>query len=79
MNAGIKVRAKDFNEEGELVDQIIETTVGRVLFNMVVPEEAGYVNEVLNKKSLRDIIGRILAVTDVPTTSEFLDKIKTMG
>ena len=79
LNAGIKVRAKDFNEEGELVDQIIETTVGRVLFNMVVPEEAGYVNDVLNKKSLRDIIGKILAVTDVPTTSEFLDKIKTMG
>ncbi len=79
LNAGIKVRAKDFNEEGELVNQIIETTVGRVLFNMVVPEDAGYVNDVLNKKSLRDIIGKILAVTDVPTTAEFLDKIKTMG
>ncbi len=79
LNAGIKVRAKDFNEEGQLVNQIITTTVGRVLFNMVVPEEAGYVNEVLNKKSLRDIIGRILAVTDVPTTADFLDKIKTMG
>ncbi len=79
LNAGIKVRAKDFNEEGALVNQIIETTVGRVLFNMVVPEEAGYVNDVLNKKSLRDIIGRILAVTDVPTTAGFLDKIKTMG
>ncbi len=79
LNAGIKVRAKDFNEEGELVDQLIETTVGRVLFNMVVPEEAGYVNEVLNKKSLRDIIGKILAVTDVPATADFLDKIKTMG
>jgi len=79
LNAGIKVRAKDFNEEGELVNQIIETTVGRVLFNMVVPEEAGYVNDVLNKKSLRDIIGKILAVTNVPTTADFLDKIKTMG
>ncbi len=79
LNAGIKVRTKDFNEEGELTNQIIETTVGRVLFNMVVPEAAGFVNEVLNKKSLRDIIGKILAVTDVPTTAEFLDKIKTMG
>ncbi len=79
LNAGIKVRAKDFNEEGELVNQIITTTVGRVLFNMVVPEEAGYINEVLNKKSLRDIIGRILEVTDVPTTATFLDLIKTMG
>ncbi|MFH6604816.1 DNA-directed RNA polymerase subunit beta' [Maribacter algicola] len=79
LNAGIKVRAKDFNEEGELVNQIIPTTVGRVLFNMEVPEQAGYINEVLNKKSLRDIIGKILSVTDVPTTADFLDKIKTMG
>ncbi|MCP4975023.1 MAG: DNA-directed RNA polymerase subunit beta' [Maribacter sp.] len=79
LNAGIKVRAKDFNEEGELVNQIIPTTVGRVLFNMEVPEEAGYINDILNKKSLRDIIGKILAVTDVPTTADFLDKIKTMG
>ena len=79
LNASIKVRAKDFNEEGELVNQIIPTTVGRVLFNMVVPEQAGYINDVLNKKSLRDIIGKILAVTDVPTTADFLDKIKTMG
>ena len=79
LNASIKVRAKDFNEEGELVNQIIPTTVGRVLFNMEVPEQAGYINDVLNKKSLRDIIGRILDVTDVPTTADFLDKIKTMG
>jgi DNA-directed RNA polymerase subunit beta' len=79
LNAGIKVRAKDFNEEGQLVNQIIPTTVGRVLFNMEVPVQAGYINEVLNKKSLRDIIGKILAVTDVPTTADFLDKIKTMG
>ena len=79
LNAGIKVRAKDFNEEGELVNKIIPTTVGRVLFNMRVPEEAGYINDILNKKSLRDIIGGILAVTDVPTTADFLDRIKTLG
>ncbi|TXN36716.1 DNA-directed RNA polymerase subunit beta' [Flagellimonas hymeniacidonis] len=79
LNAGIKVRAKDFNEEGELVSQIIATTVGRVLFNSVVPEQAGFINEVLNKKSLRNIIGDILAVTDVPATAAFLDKIKSMG
>ncbi|WP_350291147.1 DNA-directed RNA polymerase subunit beta' [uncultured Croceitalea sp.] len=79
LNAGIKVRAKDFNAEGELVNQIIETTVGRVLFNTHVPVEAGFINQVLNKKALRNIIGDILAVTDVPRTAEFLDKIKTMG
>ncbi|MDP3944634.1 MAG: DNA-directed RNA polymerase subunit beta' [Lutibacter sp.] len=79
LNAVIKVRTKDFNAEGVLVSQIIETTVGRVLFNEVVPELAGYVNEVLTKKSLRDIIGQILKVTDVPTTGRFLDDMKDMG
>ena len=79
INAMIKIRTKDFNESGELVYQIIETTVGRVLFNEVVPEAAGYVNEVLTKKSLRDIIGNILKVTSVPETAAFLDKIKNMG
>ncbi|GLB50944.1 DNA-directed RNA polymerase subunit beta' [Neptunitalea lumnitzerae] len=79
LNAVIKVRAKDYNEEGELVYQIIETTVGRVLFNQVVPEKAGYINQVLTKKSLRDIIGNILKVTSVPETADFLDRIKDMG
>ena len=79
LNAGIKVRTKDFNEAGELTNQIIETTVGRVLFNEKVPEAAGYINEVLTKKSLRDIIGGILKVTSVPETAEFLDEIKTLG
>ncbi|MBW2960829.1 DNA-directed RNA polymerase subunit beta' [Mesonia aestuariivivens] len=79
LNASIKVRAKDFNEEGELVYQIIATTVGRVLFNEEVPEKAGFINEVLTKKSLRDIIGNILKVTSVPETGEFLDKIKSLG
>ena len=79
LNAMIKIRAKDFDESGELVFKIIETTVGRVLFNEVVPENAGFINEVLTKKSLRDIIGNILKLTSVPETAEFLDKIKSMG
>ena len=79
LNAMIKIRVKDFNEAGELVMQIIETTVGRVLFNNVVPEEAGFINQVLNKKALRTIIGKILQVTDVPRTAEFLDRMKQMG
>ncbi|MBQ0770019.1 MAG: DNA-directed RNA polymerase subunit beta' [Bizionia sp.] len=79
LNAQIKVRTMDFNEERELVSQIIETTVGRVLFNEKVPAAAGYINEVLTKKSLRDIIGEILKVTSVPETAAFLDEIKTLG
>ncbi|MDT0559567.1 DNA-directed RNA polymerase subunit beta' [Ichthyenterobacterium sp. W332] len=79
LNAGIKVRTQDFNEEGELTTQIIETTVGRVLFNEKVPAAAGYINEVLTKKSLREIIHGILKKTSVPETAEFLDEIKTQG
>jgi DNA-directed RNA polymerase subunit beta' len=79
LNASIKIRAIDFNEAGELVPQIIETTVGRVLFNEKVPPQAGFINEVLTKKSLRNIIGKILKVTDIPTTSAFLDDIKSLG
>ena len=79
LNASIKVRTYDIDEEGNSVRKIIETTVGRVLFNEVVPKAAGYINEVLTKKSLRGIIGNILKATDIPTTGEFLDEIKNMG
>jgi len=79
LNAEIKIRATDFNDKGELVKQIITTTLGRVIFNEKVPEAAGYINEVLTKKSLRDIIGGILEKTSVPVTAAFLDEIKTLG
>ena len=79
LNAMVKIRTKVLNENGDLEYQIIDSTVGRILFNEVVPEQAGYFNEVLTKKNLRDIIGQILKVTSVPETAEFLDKIKDMG
>ena len=79
LNAAIKVRTHNFNEEGKLTLQIIETTVGRVLFNEKVPHAAGFINDVLTKKSLRNIIGDILKVTSVPETAAFLDEIKTLG
>ena len=79
LNAGIKVRTQDIDENGEQVTKIIATTVGRVLFNEVVPAAAGYINEVLTKKNLRGIIGGILKATDIPTTGNFLDQIKNMG
>ncbi|QFZ55018.1 DNA-directed RNA polymerase subunit beta' [Oceanihabitans sp. IOP_32] len=79
LNAGIKVRTIDINADGKLAPAIIETTVGRVLFNQHVPEAAGYINEVLTKKSLRDIIGNILKYTSVPETADFLDAIRTLG
>ncbi|MDB9847864.1 DNA-directed RNA polymerase subunit beta' [Polaribacter sp.] len=79
LNAGIKVRTQDVDENGAPVTKIIATTVGRVLFNEVVPPAAGYINEVLTKKNLRGIIGAVLKATDIPTTGDFLDEIKNMG
>ncbi|NCO62288.1 MAG: DNA-directed RNA polymerase subunit beta' [Flavobacteriia bacterium] len=79
LNASIRVRTLDINADGKLAPTIISTTVGRVLFNQKVPQAAGYINEVLTKKSLRDIIGNILKFTSVPETAEFLDEIRTLG
>lgn len=78
LHAIIKVR-HTFTENQEKVTRIIETTVGRVLFNQVVPEEYGYINQLLTKKSLRDIIGQILKKTGTAKTAKFLDDIKDLG
>ncbi len=58
---------------------LVKTTVGRVLFNQVVPPEVGFINEILTKKSLRDIIGNVLKVSGVARTAQFLDDIKEIG
>ena len=80
LNAIIKCRISNYdNELDKTTYKIIETTPGRVFFNEVVPEKAGYFNEVLTKKNLREIIGKILQSTSVPETSEFLDEIKDLG
>ncbi|HRK75025.1 MAG TPA: DNA-directed RNA polymerase subunit beta', partial [Rhodothermales bacterium] len=59
--------------------KFIDTTVGRALFNQIVPTELGYVNEVLTKKNLRNIIGRVFASTGFKGTANFLDNVKNMG
>jgi len=77
LHAIIKVR-NTFYEGTEKVTKIIDTTVGRILFNQVVPEEYGYINALLTKKSLRDIIGQILKKTGTAKTAKFLDDIKDL-
>src|SRR5215470_7775817 len=59
LHANIKVRT-DVREKGELVKKVIETTVGRVMFNQFVPKEVGFINALLTKKNLREIIGDII-------------------
>jgi DNA-directed RNA polymerase subunit beta' len=78
LHAFIKVKTSTI-EDGEKVNRIIETTTGRVLFNQVVPEEMGYINELLTKKSLRDIIGNVVKVTGMDRAAQFLDEIKELG
>ncbi|MFN5936946.1 MAG: DNA-directed RNA polymerase subunit beta', partial [Sphingobacteriales bacterium] len=79
LHAWIKVKTMVRNEKDELENKLLETTVGRVLFNQVVPKKVGFVNALLTKKNLREIIGDIIKITDVPTTAKFLDDIKEMG
>jgi DNA-directed RNA polymerase subunit beta' len=79
LHANIRVKATIRNEKDELEWKLIETTVGRVIFNQHVPKEAGFVNALLTKKSLREIIGDIIKYTDIPKTAKFLDDIKQLG
>jgi DNA-directed RNA polymerase subunit beta' len=78
LHAWVKVRL-EVKENGKLVKKLIETTVGRIMFNQVVPKEVGYINELLTKKSLRDIIGNIVKETGMAKTAKFLDEMKSLG
>jgi DNA-directed RNA polymerase subunit beta' len=79
LHAAIKVRTNDVDEDGEPIVRIVETTCGRVLFNELVPDAVGYIDEVLTKKALRGIISKVLAVCGTARTAQFLDDIKGMG
>lgn len=78
MHAKIAVRVK-VRENGQLVTKRVDTTVGRVIFNQVVPEGYGYINELLTKKSLRTIVGDMVRMMGTAITTKFLDAIKNMG
>ncbi|OJU38036.1 MAG: DNA-directed RNA polymerase subunit beta', partial [Bacteroidales bacterium 45-6] len=79
VHALIKVYVRDLDENGETVQKLTETTVGRVIVNQFTPAEVGFINEVLSKKSLRDIIGRVIKLAGVAKTAQFLDDIKNLG
>ncbi|WP_455498901.1 DNA-directed RNA polymerase subunit beta' [Coprobacter sp.] len=79
LHAPVKVVVKDLDENGDIVDVLRETSVGRVLVNEKVPAEVGYINEILTKKSLRGIIGKVIKVCGVVRAAQFLDDIKDLG
>ncbi|MCX7955106.1 MAG: DNA-directed RNA polymerase subunit beta' [Bacteroidales bacterium] len=78
LHAVIKVRVDDIVDD-KPVKRIVETTTGRVIFNELVPKEIGYINEILTKKTLRDIIAKILKKVGTARTAKFLDDIKDLG
>ena len=79
IHAEVKCRVRDLDENGEPVIKLVDTTVGRILVNQVVPEEVGYVNELLTKKSLRDIISVVMKKAGADKVAKFLDDIKNLG
>jgi DNA-directed RNA polymerase subunit beta' len=79
LHAHIKVKTYDLNEQGVPTLQLLETTCGRVLFNERVPREVGFINDVMTKKALRDIIGEVLKISGTSRTAQFLDDIKELG
>ena len=79
LHAFIKVKTNVRTAQDTIEHKLLETTVGRVLFNQHVPAEVGFVNALLTKKSLREIIGNIIKWTNIPKTVKFLDDIKQLG
>ncbi|MBK8389633.1 MAG: DNA-directed RNA polymerase subunit beta' [Saprospiraceae bacterium] len=79
LHSPVKVKGKVQNAEGTLVMEMIETTVGRVLFNEAVPQDVPYVNQLLTKKNLKKVISDIINRTSFAVTAKFLDEIKELG
>ena len=79
IHAPIKVVVTDLNENGELVKRMVETSVGRVIANEIIPEEVGFFNDIISKKTLRGIISDVIKTVGVARACEFLDGIKNLG
>ena len=78
-HAFIKVKARVKDEKGNFSEKVIDTVAGRVLFNQVVPEEVGYVDELLTKKKLQMIISDVVKAAGISKAAKFLDAIKEIG
>ncbi|GAP72848.1 DNA-directed RNA polymerase subunit beta' [Candidatus Symbiothrix dinenymphae] len=79
IHAPVKIMVIDIDDKGQYVNRLLETSVGRVMVNEFVPKEVGFINEELSKKSLREIIGRVIKECGVAKTARFLDDIKDLG
>ena len=78
LHAQVKVMVDDI-VDGQPERHMVETSVGRVIVNGIIPKEVGYVNKVISKKSLRDIIAAVIKNVGFAEACEFLDGIKNLG
>ncbi|MBS5526987.1 MAG: DNA-directed RNA polymerase subunit beta' [Prevotella sp.] len=79
LHAQVKVVVKDVDGNGCFVNRMVETSVGRVIVNGIIPDEVGFVNKIISKKSLRDIIADVIKSVGFAEACEFLDGIKNLG
>ena len=79
LHAQVKVVVNDRDGKGNMVKKVVETSVGRVIVNGIIPDEVGYVNTIISKKSLRDIIADVIKTVGFARACEFLDGIKNLG
>ncbi|MDD2243900.1 MAG: DNA-directed RNA polymerase subunit beta' [Dysgonamonadaceae bacterium] len=79
IHSPVKVVVDDIDEEGNPIRKMHETSVGRVITNEYIPKEVGYINELLSKKSLREIITLVIKKCGVSRTAQYLDDIKNLG
>ena len=78
LHAPVKVMVNDI-VDGQSVHHMVETSVGRVIVNNIIPDEVGYVNTIISKKSLRDIIQNVINLVGFARACTFLDGIKNLG
>jgi DNA-directed RNA polymerase subunit beta' len=78
LHAQVKVMVDDI-VDGKPCKHMVETSVGRVIVNGIIPEQVGYVNKIISKKSLRDIIADVIKNVGFAEACEFLDGIKNLG
>ena len=78
LHAQVKVMVDDI-VDGKPVKHMVETSVGRVIVNGIIPKEVGFVNKIVSKKSLRDIIADVIKNVGFAEACEFLDGIKNLG
>ena len=78
-HAQVKCLVDDIDEKGNSIRHIVETTVGRIIVNEIIPKEIGFFNGVISKKTLRKLIADVIKHVGMDRACTFLDGVKNLG